>query len=254
MSRMLTAASMRLFRGLSSKQPFLNTSRYLTTKKPTAKSTTAPKCQKDEKEKPPPPGTFPSGGTHAVFSDLPKPEGDFMKEWSAKNSKYNMILISGIVALVGSIALGISSGVMELYCFVPEYPYTKEELEEFEKEEVRKQEEIDAREERHKDLVEAKELTIRRRKARDAMKQEVAFMQKDIDEGLSDGELAQLQDLVQKREEFEKWEAEEEKRLKEQAKEREKLKKEKEKAEKEKQKEKEKEKKEKEKEAKKKAN
>ncbi|KAH8355161.1 hypothetical protein KR093_007258, partial [Drosophila rubida] len=65
-------------------------------------------------------GYFASGGTHAVFSDMPKPEGDFMQQWSAKNSKYNMVLLTGILAMVGSIALGISLGLPLLNSTVPD--------------------------------------------------------------------------------------------------------------------------------------
>jgi len=62
------------------------------------------------------PGYFASGGQHAVLSDCPKPEGDFMKAWSAKNSRYNLILVSGILAAGGTLGFALSSGrISHLY-------------------------------------------------------------------------------------------------------------------------------------------
>jgi len=178
-------------------------------------------------------GYFPSGGTHAVFSDLPKPEGDFMTAWHAKNSKYNLILYSGLLALVGTIALGISSGLPQLYATVPDYPYTEDEMEKFAKEEERRQQEKEEREQHKKDILEAKELKVRRRQAKEAMAREVELMQRDIDEGISDQEMTELVRLTQEREEFESWEKEELKRLDEKEKERNKLRQEREKMQKE---------------------
>ncbi|XP_034475972.1 histone-lysine N-methyltransferase, H3 lysine-79 specific [Drosophila innubila] len=205
--------------------------RQLAAKTP-SKPTSPPKCTMTE-----PPklkhGYFPSGGTHAVFSDLPKPEGDFMTAWHAKNSKYNMVLISGILALVGTIALSISSGLPSLNATVPDYPYTEDEMEEFAREEERRQAEKEEREQRKMDILEAKELKVRRRKAKEAMAREVELMQKDIDEGVSDQEMSELVRLTQEREEFESWEKEEIKRIDEKEKERNKLKQEREKMQKE---------------------
>lgn len=156
-------------------------------------------------------GCFPSGGTHALMSDLPLPKGDFMKAWKAKNSKYNLILLSGILAAVGTVTLCL--GASDLNYSIPEYPYTDEELDEFAKEEERKKVEQEEREQRKKNLIDAKELKIRRRKAKNAMVREMELMQKDIDEGVNDHELAELLKLKQDREEFEIWEKDEVKRL-----------------------------------------
>ncbi|XP_032591291.1 uncharacterized protein LOC6560933 [Drosophila grimshawi] len=219
MSRFLMAATSLLPRDyLRTNRCFVHLTRGLAGVAP---KKTAPKCGKEEPPKPKP-GFFPSGGTHAVFSDLPQPEGDFFKAWNAKNSKYNMVLLSGILGLIGSIALVLCSGKMSLFATVPEYPYTDDEMEEFAKEEERREEEKRKREEHHQNLVEAKELKVRRRKAKEAMAREVELMQKDIDQGISDGEMSELVQLVQEREEFETWEKEELKRLDEKQKERDK--------------------------------
>ncbi|EDW33612.1 GL11781 [Drosophila persimilis] len=143
MSRLLMAATAaRLQSGMSGSGKLLfNATRYLSAGKKApppppkapppkaSKPSTAPKCKPVPPPKPKP-GFFPSGGMHAVFSDLPKPEGDFMKEWSAKNSKYSMFMLSGLLALIGSIYLSYMT--LELYAGVPEYPYTEEEKEDFE--------------------------------------------------------------------------------------------------------------------------
>ncbi|XP_064542882.1 histone-lysine N-methyltransferase, H3 lysine-79 specific [Drosophila montana] len=229
MSRLLMAAPSRLSREIRTNRlnGFVNITRQMAGKTPTKSAASTCPAPEPPKLKP---GYFPSGGTHAVFSDLPKPEGDFMQAWSAKNSKYNMVMLSGILALVGSIVLVATSDNMPLFANVPDYPYTEDEMEEFEVEEQRRQEEKEEREQLHQDLVEAKELKIRRRKAKDAMAREVELMQKDMDEGVDDGEMAELVQLTQEREEFESWEKEEMKRLEEKEKERDKIKKEKEKA------------------------
>ncbi|XP_060658472.1 protein enabled homolog [Drosophila nasuta] len=235
MSRLLMATPTRLSRDIrgSCFNGLVYITRQLAAKAPTSKATSASKCNLSEKPQPKW-GYFPSGGTHAIFSDLPKPEGDFMQHWHAKNSKYNLVLLSGILAVVGSIALGISLGRPMLNATVPEYPYTEDEMEEFQREEERRQQEKEEREQRQKDLKDAKELKVRRRKAKEAMAREVELMQKDIDEGVSDGELAELVQLTQEREEFESWEREELKRIDEQEKERNKIKMEREKQQKEK--------------------
>ncbi|XP_030561124.1 histone-lysine N-methyltransferase, H3 lysine-79 specific [Drosophila novamexicana] len=229
MSRLLMAAPSRLSREMRTNRlnSLVNVTRQMATKTPS--KSTAAKCPAPEPPKLKP-GYFPSGGTHAVFSDMPKPEGDFMKAWHAKNSKYNMVLLSGILAVIGSIVLTVTSGKMPLFADVPDYPYTEDEMEEFAVEEQRRQEEKEAREQLHQDMVEAKELKMRRRKAKEAMAREVELMQKDLDEGVTDNEMAELVKLTQEREEFESWEKEEMKRLEEKEKERDKIKKEKEKA------------------------
>ncbi|KAM8711948.1 hypothetical protein ACLKA7_012459 [Drosophila subpalustris] len=232
MSRLLMAAPSAI-RG-NRLNSFIYITRQLAAKTPSKPSSSAPKCNMTEAPKPKH-GYFPSGGTHAVFSDLPKPEGDFFKEWHAKNSKYNMVLLSGLVALIGTIALAISTGLPPLNATVPDYPYTEDEMEEFAREEERRQEEKEEREQRKKDIMEAKELKVRRRKAKEAMAREVELMQRDIDEGISDQEMSELVKLTQEREEFESWEKEELKRLDEKEKERNKLKQEREKMLKEKQ-------------------
>ncbi|EDW92092.1 histone-lysine N-methyltransferase, H3 lysine-79 specific [Drosophila yakuba] len=205
-----------------------------------------PKCPGGDKDMKRKPGYFASGGTHAVLSDCPKPEGDFMKAWSAKNSRYNLFLISGVLAAGGTLGYALSSGVLCLNWTIPEYPYNEDEMEDFEIEEERRREEKEAREERHQDAVEARELGIRRRRAKEAMEREVDLMQRDMDGGITDAELDELQHLAAEREAFELWEKDELKRLEEQEKEREKIRKEKAKVKAERDKEREKKRKEKE--------
>ncbi|XP_017836307.2 putative uncharacterized protein DDB_G0271982 [Drosophila busckii] len=240
MSRLLLARSLRL-----SPQHRLSAALQLVRQfaaKPPPKPSTAPKCQDPEPPKPKP-GYFPSGGTHAVMDDLPKPEGDFYKAWKAKNSKYNMVLLSSILALVGIVFVWNTTNVMPLWANVPEYPYTEDEMEKFAEEEERRQEEKEEREQRQQDRKEMKELLTRRRLAKEAMPREVELMQKDLDQGLEGNETDELVKLSTEREEFEAWEKEEMKRLEEKEKEREALKKEREKARQEKLKQKEKERK-----------
>ncbi|KAH8299557.1 hypothetical protein KR044_002782 [Drosophila immigrans] len=229
MSRLLMATPTRMSRDIRGSRfnGLLYITRQLAAKIPSKPMSTA-KCNPSQQPKPKP-GFFASGGTHAVFSDLPKPEGDFMQHWHAKNSKYNLVLLSGFLAVVGSIALGISMGKPLLNATVPDYPYTEDEMEEFQREEERRQREKEEREERKKEIQEAKELKVRRRKAKEAMAREVELMQKDMNEGVSDGELAELVRLTQEREEFETWEKEELKRIDAKEKERKKIKEEQEK-------------------------
>jgi len=78
---------------------------------PPPKSSKPPKCPGDNKDMKRKPGFFASGGQHAVLNDCPKPEGDFMKAWSAKNGRYNLILISGALAAGGSVGYALSSGM-----------------------------------------------------------------------------------------------------------------------------------------------
>ncbi|KAH8277760.1 hypothetical protein KR018_005616, partial [Drosophila ironensis] len=193
---------------------------------PPPKSSNPPKCPGGEK-KARKPGYFLSGGQHATFNDCPVPSGDFMKAWNAKNSRYNLILVSGFLAAVGAWGFALSSGVLCLNFQVPDYPYTDDEMEEFEIEEERRREEKEEREQRHQDAVDARELSIRRRKAKEAMEVEVDLMQRDMEGGLSDAELDKLQSLAADREAFELWEKEEIKRLEELEKERDKTRKEK---------------------------
>ncbi|KAH8400809.1 hypothetical protein KR009_001072 [Drosophila setifemur] len=239
MSRFLIAASERIQKGYRfGKMLIHNASRLQlaakTTpppgpkeppKSPPPQSSNPPKCPGGEKK--PKPGYFASGGCHAVFSDCPMPEGDFMKAWSAKNSRYNLILLSGILAAVGTWGFALSTGALGLNFTIPEYPYTEDEMEEFEREEERRREEKLEREERHQDAVEARELSVRRRKAKENMEREVDLMQRDMEDGISDAELDELQQLAADREAFEIWEKDELKRLDEQEKEREKIRKEK---------------------------
>ncbi|EDW73771.1 uncharacterized protein Dwil_GK19637 [Drosophila willistoni] len=253
MSRILFAATARFVRNICNGEMFHNMTQRISTgkfKSPFAsnrsqpkgpQASTAPKCPGAQAEVPKlKPGYFPSGGMHAVFSDLPQPEGDFFKAWNAKNSKYNMVLLSGVVALCGAIALSVTTGLLNLYWAIPEYPYNPDEMEDFAAEEERRQQEKEEREQRHQDRVEAKELSERRRAARDNMAREKELMEKDMDEGISDAEMEELQRLGQEREEFNKWETEEMKRIEEKEKEREKIRKEKDKIRAEKEKEREK--------------
>ncbi|KAH8356283.1 hypothetical protein KR200_007511, partial [Drosophila serrata] len=206
-----------------------NTGKQLmTAKTPTATRATPPpppRCPVGEKKLKP--GTFPSGGKHATFCDCPKPEGDFMRAWYAKNSRYNLILISGALAAFGSWGMAISSGILGLNWTIPEYPYNEDEMEDFEMEEERRREEKEARQERHQDAIEARELAIRRRHAKEAMEREVDLMQRDMEEGITNEELDELQRLAAERESFEIWEKDEIKRLEEQQKERDQIRKEK---------------------------
>ncbi|XP_017094154.1 uncharacterized protein gom [Drosophila bipectinata] len=243
MSRLLFAATEQIQKGLhAGKMLIHNTVRQqMAAKKPTPpapkkpptapppKSSNPPKCPGGDK-KPRKPGYFASGGKHATFNDCPVPEGDFMKAWKTKNSRYNMVLFSGIVAAIGTWGLALSSGVLGLYWTLPQYPYTEDEMDEFEYQEQRRQEEREEREQRHQDAVEARELSIRRRKAKEAMEREVDLMQRDMEGGISDRELDELQRLAAEREAFEIWEKDEVKRLQELEKEREKIRKEKAKA------------------------
>ncbi|XP_017123706.1 vicilin-like seed storage protein At2g18540 [Drosophila elegans] len=241
MSRFIITAKERLQRGLRIGQMLIHNTglqrmaaktptpppppKFVKATQPPPKSSKPPQCPGGEKKRKP--GTFASGGQHAVFSDCPKPEGDFMKAWSAKNSRYNLILISGALAAGGSLGYALSSGIMCLNWTIPEYPYTEDEMEDFEIEEERRREEKEAREERHQDAVEAKELGVRRRRAKVAMEREVDLMQRDMDGGITDAELDELQRLAAEREAFELWEKDELKRLEEQEKERDKIRKEK---------------------------
>ncbi|KAH8309599.1 hypothetical protein KR059_012107, partial [Drosophila kikkawai] len=205
-----------------------NTGQHLkAAKTPTANSRQAapppPKCPGAKRK----PGTFASGGKHAVFNDCPMPEGDFMRAWHAKNTRYNIILITGALAAFGGWGMAISSGILGLNWSIPPYPYTEDEKEDFELEEERRREEREARQERHQDAVEARELAIRRRHAKEAMEREVELMQRDMDEGISDEELDELQRLAAEREAFEMWEKDEIKRLEDQQKDRELIRKEK---------------------------
>ncbi|XP_017045169.1 myb-like protein X [Drosophila ficusphila] len=223
MSRFLGKARDRLQRGLRFGRMLIHNT---VPQKMATKAAEPPlKCPGGEKKRKP--GFFASGGQHAVLSDCPKPEGDFMKAWSEKNSRYNLFLISGLLAAGGSLGFAFSSGMMCLNWTIPEYPYTDEEREDFEIEEERRREEKEAREERHQDAVEARELGIRRRRAKEAMEREVELMQRDMDGGISDAELDELQRLAAERESFELWEKDELKRIEEQEKEREKIRKEK---------------------------
>ncbi|KAH8290832.1 hypothetical protein KR054_006300 [Drosophila jambulina] len=229
MSRFLAAATQQFQKGLRfSRMLIHNTGKAAKacTPAPRAAPPPPPKCPPagEKKRKP---GTFASGGQHAVFSDCPMPEGDFMRAWHAKNTRYNLILISGALAAIGSWGLAITSGALGLYWTIPPYPYTEDEMEDFELEEERRREEREARQERHQDAVEARELAIRRRHAKEAMEREVDLMQRDMDEGISDAELEELQRLAAEREAFELWEKDEIKRLEEQQKERDEINKEK---------------------------
>lgn len=163
----------------------------------------ADKCDMSSKMKPKP-GYFPSGGTHAIMNDLPLPKGDFMQNLKAKNFKYNMVLLSGLLAAIGSIGLCLSNSLLNYT--VPEYPYTDEELDEFAQEEERIKKEKEEHEQEKQDLRNEKDMKVRRRKAKEAMVREMELMQKDIDEGISDKESKELLKLTQEREEYEAWE------------------------------------------------
>lgn len=161
------------------------------------------KCDMSSKMKPKP-GYFPSGGTHAIMNDLPLPKGDFMANWKAKNFKYNMVLLSGLLAAIGSIGLCLTNSLMNYTR--PEYPYTDEELDAFAQEEERIKKEKEEHEEQKQELKNERDMKVRRRKAKEAMVREMELMQKDIDEGISDKEMKELQKLTQEREEYEAWE------------------------------------------------
>ncbi|TMW47922.1 hypothetical protein DOY81_006996 [Sarcophaga bullata] len=55
------------------------------------------------------------GHGHKVsMDDLPVPQGDWKEHHSRQNTKYNAVLLTGIAALVGTLALIKSTGIIEL--------------------------------------------------------------------------------------------------------------------------------------------
>ncbi|XP_055843262.1 uncharacterized protein LOC129910044 [Episyrphus balteatus] len=57
-----------------------------------------------------------AGGHHkpSTMNDLPVPEGDWQEHHSRQNSKYNAVLLTGILVLAGSIGFAKSSGIIFL--------------------------------------------------------------------------------------------------------------------------------------------
>lgn len=180
---------------------FFIVTRQFAAKPPTKK--VADKCSMSSKMKPKP-GYFPSGGTHAIMNDLPLPKGDFMANLKAKNFKYNMVLLSGLLAAIGAIGVCLKNSLLNFN--VPEYPYTDEELNEFEQEKERIKQEKEEKEQEKQDLRNERDMKVRRRKAKEAMVREMELMQKDIDGGISDKEMKELLQLTHEREEYEAWE------------------------------------------------
>ncbi|XP_065358984.1 uncharacterized protein LOC135953184 [Calliphora vicina] len=53
-------------------------------------------------------------GIKVTMDDMPVPQGDWKENHSRQNAKYNAVLLTGIAALVGTIALVKSTGIIEL--------------------------------------------------------------------------------------------------------------------------------------------
>ncbi|XP_075160870.1 cytochrome c oxidase subunit 7B [Haematobia irritans] len=53
-------------------------------------------------------------GVKVTMNDLPVPQGDWKEHHSRQNSKYNAVLFAGVAALVGTIALAKSTGIIFL--------------------------------------------------------------------------------------------------------------------------------------------
>ncbi|XP_037933367.1 uncharacterized protein LOC119668062 [Teleopsis dalmanni] len=50
----------------------------------------------------------------STMNDLPIPSGDWQEQYSRQNSKYNAVLILGVLTLVGTISIAKTSGLIEL--------------------------------------------------------------------------------------------------------------------------------------------
>uniref|UniRef100_A0A1I8P6K4 Deltamethrin resistance protein prag01 domain-containing protein n=1 Tax=Stomoxys calcitrans TaxID=35570 RepID=A0A1I8P6K4_STOCA len=70
---------------------------------------------------------FKDGGQHATFNDMPIPQGCWHEANARCQTRYMTILLSGIGALVGSVAFVAQSGLLVLNYTVPDYPYEDEE-------------------------------------------------------------------------------------------------------------------------------
>ncbi|XP_075168259.1 gomdanji [Haematobia irritans] len=70
---------------------------------------------------------FKDGGEHATFNDMPIPQGSWLEANARRQSRYTVILLSGIGALMGSIAFVAQSGLLVLNYSVPDYPYEDDE-------------------------------------------------------------------------------------------------------------------------------
>ncbi|XP_033241125.1 uncharacterized protein COX7B isoform X2 [Drosophila pseudoobscura] len=49
---------------------------------------------------------------HSTMNDLPVPAGDWKEQYSQQNTKYNVILIAGVLVLAGTIGFVKSSGLV----------------------------------------------------------------------------------------------------------------------------------------------
>ncbi|XP_023300573.2 uncharacterized protein LOC111682815 [Lucilia cuprina] len=53
-------------------------------------------------------------GVKVTMDDMPVPQGDWKEHHSRQNAKYNAVLLTGVAALVGTLALIKSTGIVEL--------------------------------------------------------------------------------------------------------------------------------------------
>ncbi|KAH8380507.1 hypothetical protein KR009_011151 [Drosophila setifemur] len=56
---------------------------------------------------------------HSTMNDLPVPAGDWNEQHSQQNSKYNAVLLTGILVLAGTIGFVKSSGVIHFHYSAP---------------------------------------------------------------------------------------------------------------------------------------
>ncbi|XP_058981895.1 uncharacterized protein LOC131803939 [Musca domestica] len=64
--------------------------------------------------------SYHGSGVKVTMNDLPVPQGDWKENHTRQNSKYNAVLAAGIAALVGTIALVKSTGIIDLNYSPPE--------------------------------------------------------------------------------------------------------------------------------------
>lgn len=56
--------------------------------------------------------------TKVTMDDMPVPQGDWKEHHSRQNAKYNAVLLTGVAALVGTLALVIISKWIFLFLFM----------------------------------------------------------------------------------------------------------------------------------------
>ncbi|XP_061392565.1 uncharacterized protein LOC133328028 [Musca vetustissima] len=64
--------------------------------------------------------SYHGSGVKVTMDDLPVPQGDWKEHHTRQNSKYNAVLAAGIAALVGTIALVKTTGIIHLNYSPPE--------------------------------------------------------------------------------------------------------------------------------------